>query len=69
MARSISKLEKRAEELVAADKDPGTVGGNPKVSGMFSMAVMQAVFLFGPETWVLTPRMGRALGIFQQRVA
>ena len=29
---------------------------------------MGAVFLFGSETWVLTPRMERALDSFQQRV-
>ena len=35
---------------------------------MFFKALVQAVLIFGSETWVLTPRMGRALGIFQQRV-
>ena len=29
----------------------------------------QAVLLFGAETWVLTPRMERALDSFQYRVA
>ena len=36
---------------------------------MFFKALVQAVLIFGSETWVLTPRMGRALGIFQHRVA
>ena len=31
--------------------------------------VTQAVLLFGAETWVLTPRMERALDSFQNRVA
>ena len=41
----------------------------PRVLGMFFKAVVQAVLLFGSETWVTTPRMGRDLGGFQQRVA
>ena len=36
---------------------------------MFFKAVVQVVLLFKLETWVLTPRMGRALGSFQHRVA
>ena len=44
-------------------------GSDPKVSGHFFKAVVQAVFLFGAETWVLTPRTERALNIFQHRVA
>ena len=42
---------------------------DPKVSGSFYKAVAQAVLLFGAETWVLTPRMERALDSFQHRVA
>ena len=44
-------------------------GADPKVSGKFFKAVVQAVFLFGAETWVLTPRMEQALSSFQHRVA
>ena len=32
-------------------------GADPKVLGHFYKAVLQAVLLFGAETWVLTPRM------------
>ena len=32
-------------------------GEDPKVSGHFFKAVVQAVLLFWAETWVLTPRM------------
>ena len=42
-------------------------GANPKVSGHFFKAVVQAVLLFGAETWVLTRRMERDLNIFQQK--
>ena len=44
-------------------------GGDPKVSGHFFKAVLQSVLLFGAETWVITPRMERALDILQLRVA
>ena len=37
-------------------------GAAPQVSGLFFKSVIQAVLLFGVETWVVTPRMGKALG-------
>ena len=37
--------------------------------GLFFKAFVQAVFIFGAETWVLTPRMERDLSSFQRRVA
>ena len=43
-------------------------GEDLKVSGHIFKAVTQAVFFWGAETWVLTPRMERALIIFQHRV-
>ena len=36
-------------------------GADPKVLRAFYTAVTQAVLLFGAETWVLTPRMEKAL--------
>ena len=36
-------------------------GENPKLSGMFSKAVGQAVLISRAETWVTTPCMGRYL--------
>ena len=39
------------------------------MSGHFFKAVVQAVLLFGAQTWVLTPRMERALSIFQHMIA
>ena len=44
-------------------------GADPKVSRALYTVVPQAVFLFGAETWVLTPRMEKALDSFQSRVA
>ena len=39
-------------------------GANKRVSGNFFKAVVQQVILFGAETWVVTPRMERALNSF-----
>ena len=36
---------------------------------MFFKAVVQTVIVFVSETWVINPRMGRALESFQHRVA
>ena len=41
----------------------------PRVFGFFFKVVIQAVLLFGAETWVVTPRTGKALGGFQTQVA
>ena len=37
-------------------------GAAPRVPGFFFKAVAQLVLLFGAEIWVVTPRMGKALG-------
>ena len=37
------------------------MGAPPWVSGLLFKAVIQAVLLFGAETWVVTPIMGKAL--------
>ena len=42
-------------------------GADPKVSGHLFKALVQTMLLFGAETWVLTPRMERALSNFQHR--
>ena len=39
-----------------------------RVSGYLFNAVIQAVLLFGLETWMVTPRMGKALEEFQSQV-
>ena len=44
-------------------------GAELRVSGFFFKAMVQAVLIFGSETWTVTPRMGRDLGGFQDQVA
>ena len=38
-----------------------------KTLGRIYVAVLQAFFLYGPETWVMKPRIGRYFGGFQHR--
>ena len=37
----------------------------PRVSRFFLKSFVQSVFLFGAETWVVAPCMGRVLGFFK----
>ena len=47
----------------------GREGANLRVSRIFFNMVVQAVLLFGSETWVLNPRMEWDLVSFHQTVA
>ena len=44
-------------------------GSALRVPGLFFNSVVKAVLLFGVETYVVTPRSGKALGGFQTQVA
>ena len=44
-------------------------GVDKRTEGRFYLAVVQAVLLFGSETWVLTPQLDKALARFHHRVA
>ena len=37
----------------------GRDGDSPRMSGMFFKAVVQLFIIFGAETWVVTPLIGR----------
>ena len=39
------------------------------MSGFFFKALIQSVLIFGAETWVVIPRMSKALGGFQNQVS
>ena len=39
------------------------------VSSFFFKSVIQAVLIFGVDTWVVTPRIGKELGGFQTQMA
>ena len=42
----------------------GREGATAQISGMFFKSLVQQVLLFGAETWVVTPRMEKALSGF-----
>ena len=50
-------------------QDFGAGGSRPLDLQKFYKAVFQANLLFGSETWVVTPRIGRTLGGFHHRMA
>ena len=61
MARNLGKARKSWGQL---QRILSREGSNKRVSGNFFKAVVQQVLLFGAETWVVTPRMERALNSF-----
>ena len=64
MAGGGGKLGKGAEVLGAASKYLEQEGAERRVSGNFFKAVVQQVLLFGADTWVMIPRIERALESF-----
>ena len=46
------------------EKILGREGADRRTAGVFYMAVVQAVLLFGSETWILTPWLEKYLGGF-----
>ena len=49
-------------------QDFGAGGGRPRNLGNFYKVVVRATLLFGLDTWVENPRIGRNLGGFHHRV-
>ena len=47
----------------------GREGEDKRTAGRFYEAVVQAVLLFGSETWVLTPQLEKSLEGFHRRAA
>ena len=60
-------LRKASKSWVWITRILSREGAEPKISGILCKAVVQTVLLFGAETWVLNPRMERALRSFQHR--
>ena len=46
----------------------GREGVDPRNSGNFYNMVVQVTLLFGADTWVMPPRIGKNLGSFHHRV-
>ena len=66
VVRNLSRAQQKWAQLTRV---LGRVGVDAWTLGMLYAAVVQAVFLDGSETWVMTPRIGRDLGGFHHRVA
>ena len=60
----VGNLRKSRKSWAQLESILGQEGNNPRVLGVFSKAVVQVVMLFGSETLVKTPHMGRDLGSF-----
>ena len=65
----IAHLQKARKSWARLSRILGRDGADTRTSGRFYLAIVQAVLRFGAETWVLTPRIGRLLGVFHHRVA
>ena len=65
----VGNLKKARKSWARLTRILGREGANHRVSGMLFKAMVKAVLLFRSEMWVLTPRMGWALGRFQHGVA
>ena len=64
----VGKLRKVWKSWARLERILGWEGANSRVLGFFK-ALVQAVLIFGLETWAMTLRMGRSLGSFQHGVA
>ena len=62
-------LRKARKSWVQMSRILSWEGADQKVLGNFLKAAVQVLLLFGADTWVLTPRMERALSSFKHRVA
>ena len=65
----VGNLWKSQNSWAQLERILGWEGDSPRVPGIFPKAAAEAVLLFGSETWLMTPCMVRALGIFQHRVS
>ena len=61
-------LKKARNSLVQLTRILGREGASLRVSGIFFKEVVQAVLLFGSDTWIMTPCMEWDLRGFQHRV-
>ena len=53
--------------MVEILKTLSSEGERLRVYEFFFKTVVQLMLLFGEETWVVTPRMGRVLGVSKTR--
>ena len=64
MAGGGGKSEKARRSWGRLSRILGREGATARISGMLFKSVVQKILLFGAETWVVTPRMEKALSGF-----
>ena len=69
MASGGGKPVEGVEELGTAETDTEQGRGGQENIGEFFKALVQQVLLFGAKTWILTPRIERALDSFMHGAA
>ena len=65
VVRNIRQMWKKWEQLAWL---LGREGADDQTLGVFNVAVVKVALLYVSETWVMSPRIGRTLGIFRHRV-
>ena len=65
----VDNLRKAPSRWAHFSRTLGQEGADPWTFGNFYKAAFQANLLFGSETWVLNPRVGRTLGGFHKSMA
>ena len=64
----IENLHKAFRSWVQLSWILGRKDANDRMSRHLYLAIVQTVLLFGSETWVVTPNIGRLLGGFHHRM-
>ena len=65
----VSNLRKARRKWTQLTRVLGREGRDACTSGQIYLAVVLSVILYGSETWVINPHIGRVLGGFHHRVA
>ena len=65
----VRNLQKSRRKWVRLTRILSREGADARTSGQIYLAVVQLVQLYGSETWVMTPYIGRVLGVFHHRLA
>ena len=62
----VANLRKSPKRLAQLSRIVGQEGVDTHTSGNFYMAMVLAILIFGAETWVIYPSIGKTLGGFHQ---
>ena len=65
----VHNLQRSQHKWAILNRVLGREGADARTLGRIYLAVVQAVLMYGSDTWVMKLRIGRVLGRFQHRVA